>query len=173
MNWFKRIFCSQEEFNAHVDINGLPSVDNILPMPKVKPCKPEKDISEPVLSFVECVRNNPKRFDVEEHQGGYFHYSTGHGGEYKLYKLWDKSIKKGWKIKGARYVDYGPWVVEYVPGARYFSDTFFLTEDEKKYIIKEVKEIMEYRKERKTTLDKIRTERRIRDERNRLKEIYK
>ena len=25
----------------------------------------EKDISEPVLSFVECVRNNPKRFRIE------------------------------------------------------------------------------------------------------------
>lgn len=167
MNWFKRIFYSQEEFNAHVDINGLPPVDNILPMPEVKPCKPEKDISEPVLSFVECVRNNPKRFDVEEYQGRYSYYSTGDDDQHKAYKLWDKSIKKGWIIKGARYVDYHIWVVEY------FSDTFFLTEDEKKYIIKEVKEIMEYRKERKTTLDKIRKQRRIRDERNRLKEIYK
>lgn len=38
MNWFKRIFCGQEEFNVHA--NGLPPVSISIPMPKVKPPKP-------------------------------------------------------------------------------------------------------------------------------------
>lgn len=63
MNWLKRIFCSQEEFNS--EINDLPEVTCSVAMPKVKPCKNETDISEPVISFIECVRKNPKRFSVK------------------------------------------------------------------------------------------------------------
>lgn len=31
MNWFKRIFCGQEEFNTHVDQWGLPYVKDVVP----------------------------------------------------------------------------------------------------------------------------------------------
>ena len=62
MNWFKRIFCSQEGFNVHA--NGLPDVSVSTPMPKVKPPKADKNISEPIISFVKCVQENPKRFKV-------------------------------------------------------------------------------------------------------------
>lgn len=37
-------------------------------MPEVKPCKPEKDISEPVLSFIEVYKANPKRFKINFEQ---------------------------------------------------------------------------------------------------------
>lgn len=52
------------EGNKNVDENGLPRLTEATPIPEVKPCKPEKDISEPVLSFVEVYKANPKRFKV-------------------------------------------------------------------------------------------------------------
>lgn len=52
------------EGNQNVDENGLPRLTETMSIPKVTPCKPEKDISEPVLSFVEVYKVNPKRFKV-------------------------------------------------------------------------------------------------------------
>ena len=52
------------EGNQNEDENGLPRLTETVPMPEVKPCKPDKDISEPVLSFVEVYKANPKRFKV-------------------------------------------------------------------------------------------------------------
>lgn len=151
---------------------GLPRVTCDIPMPKVKPPKPEKDISEPVLSFVQCVQNSPKRFDVSEDTGAYYFQRTTDPKDYKAYKLWDKVTMKGWYITGKWHLNYH-FIVGYGnPTDKFYSDPFFLTEDEKDYIIKEVKLIMEYRVERKTRLEELRKERRIRDERTRLKEIY-
>lgn len=61
MGWWSDLFKMKD---VVVD-SGLPKVQNPLPMPNVKPTKPEKDISEPVISFVECVRNDPKRFRIK------------------------------------------------------------------------------------------------------------
>lgn len=52
------------EGNQNVDENDLPRLTSGIGIPEVKPCKPEKDISEPVLSFVEVYKANPKRFKV-------------------------------------------------------------------------------------------------------------
>lgn len=52
------------EGNQNVDENGLPRLTETVPMSEVKPCKPEKDISEPVFSFLEVYKVNPKRFKV-------------------------------------------------------------------------------------------------------------
>lgn len=52
-----------------LDYTGLPKVsqENMVPMPKVKPCKPEptEGISEPILSFVELFNKNHRRFTVD------------------------------------------------------------------------------------------------------------
>lgn len=171
MNWFKQLFGIGDKMET--DIHGLPFVTNIVPMPKVKPCKADIDISEPVISFVECVRNNPKRFEVNEFTGDYFYYTNQilDPEDYKSYTLWDKVTKEGWSVQGSRYI--GPILVYLSHTDRCYSNPSFLTTDERVYIIKEIKDIMEYRKVRKIKLDQIRKDRRIRDERNRLKEIYK
>lgn len=61
-DWWKSLFSGSGE----TDELGFPVMkrEDIPPMPKVKPPKPEKDISEPVLSFVEIYKENPKRFKV-------------------------------------------------------------------------------------------------------------
>ena len=172
MNWFKRIFCSQEEFNGWVDPWGLPSVSVEVPMSKVKPTK-GNDISEPVLSFVKCVQENPKRFLAYSDTSFCYIRSTDNLEDYKAYKIYDKIADKGWYLYGRYYSNL--WFIGGYPGegGPLYNDPFFLTEDEKAYILKEVKLVMGYRGERKVRLEQIRKERRIRDERNRLKEIYK
>lgn len=175
MNWLKRIFCSQDEYDVHV--NGLPpvSVSVDIPMPKVKPCKPEKDISEPVLSFVKCVRENPKRFVVKsdyEYFGLKFSNNLAiRSTEPETYHfcLQDKVTKESWTL--CKDI-----VLSFYPGSKEIKHTYnpeWLTEDEKEYLITSIKTIFHDRRDRKEKLQEIRKQRRIRDERNRLKEIYK
>lgn len=52
------------EVDQNVDENDLPQLTETIPIPEVKPPKAEKDISEPVLSFVKVYKTNPKRFKV-------------------------------------------------------------------------------------------------------------
>lgn len=74
MNWFSNLFKKSVD-TTH---NKLPYVGSIVPMPKVKPTKPEKnttiqpdspwprnkDISEPVFAIVECMKKYPSRFKI-------------------------------------------------------------------------------------------------------------
>lgn len=152
----------------------LPKVYNIPPMPKVKPCKGE-DISEPVISFVECVRKDPKRFSVDSDCGNYCVQVLTDIEHYKAYKIWDKKLKAGWYVKGSRYLmSNSMFVYKFTKnGPEFYEHAFFLTTDEKEYLIKEISSIMNYRVDRKAKLDKIRADRRIRDTRNKLKELYK
>lgn len=145
----------------------LPKVLNIPPMPKVKPCK-GNDISEPVISFVECVRKNPKRFDVAKDTRWSYHCTTDNN----CYKIWDKFLAKGWYVREDNWVGNAYFIMSY-GGRKCHTEAFFLTSDEKEYLIKEISSIMNYRVDRKAKLDKIRTDRRIRDTRNKLKELYK
>lgn len=134
------------------------------------------DISEPVISFLETVRKNPKRFKVGSDCSAYIVYDTGEIPSYKAYKIWDKKLDKGWYIRGSRYTGCHTFLFEYNAKGLMFCNyehAFFLTEDEKEYLIKEISSIMNYRVDRKAKLDKIRADRRIRDTRNKLKELYK
>lgn len=132
-----------------------------------------KNISEPVLSFVKCVQENPKRFLAESSESIHYYLSGVNPEDSRGYKIYDKVAKKGWYLLGKYFSN--PWFVHGYPGegGPFYNDPFFLTEDEKAYILKEVKLVMEHRGERKVRLNQIRKERRIRDERSRLKEIYK
>jgi hypothetical protein len=62
MNWFKKLFGIVDRSSQEYD--GLPLVKNVVPMPEVKLPRADKDISEPIISFVKCVQENPKRFKV-------------------------------------------------------------------------------------------------------------
>lgn len=155
----------------------LPKVRNIPPMPKVKPCK-GSDISEPVISFLETVRKYPNRFNVAQDCGSYCVRVLEHIDieNYKAYKIWDKKLDKGWYVRGSRWTGSHMFLLEYDGAGLKFCNyehAFFLTEDEKEYLIQEISSIMKYRIDRKAKLDKIRADRRIRDTRNKLKELYK
>ena len=145
----------------------LPKVYDIPPMPKVKPCK-GSDISEPVISFVECVRKNTKRFDVAVDTS----WSYPRTSDNNCYKIWDKLLAKGWYIREDNWLGNVYFIISY-DGSKCHTEAFFLTSDEKEYLTKEISSIMNYRVDRKAKLDKIRADRRIRDTRNKLKELYK
>lgn len=66
MSWFKELFGVGDK--SPCDEHGLPYVKDIVPMPKVKPCKPEKDISEPVYAMLNAWKQNPKRFKLTTKQ---------------------------------------------------------------------------------------------------------
>lgn len=151
----------------------LPKVDNIPPTPKVKPLKGE-DISEPVISFLETVRKNPKRFKVGADCSSYTARSVEEIPDYKAYKIWDKDLSLGWHVRGSRWIGSPVFLLEYGgPGIKFCHyEHAFLTPDEKEYLIKEISSIMNYRVDCKAKLDKIRADRRIRDTRNKLKELY-
>lgn len=133
------------------------------------------DISEPVISFLKTVRENPKRFIVAEDCSWYTVHDVREIPNYKAYKIWDKKLDKGWYVRGDR------WLINLYfvsPSTKegfypyYYEHAFFLTSDEKEYLIKEISSIMNYRIDRKAKLDKIRGDRRIRDTRNKLKDLY-
>lgn len=130
------------------------------------------NISEPVISFLETVRKYPKRFDVAEDCHSYMKHGATEISEYKAYKIWDKKLEKGWYVRGKYWT--GPiYFIVSLDGRKCYNEAFFITSDEKEYLIKEISIIMNYRIDRKVKLDKIRADRRIRDTRNKLKELYK
>lgn len=134
------------------------------------------DISEPVISFLKTVRENPKRFIVAEDCSCYTVHDVREIPNYKAYKIWDNKLDKGWYIRGSGYTGCHSFLFEYNAKGLMFCNyehAFFLTSDEKEYLIKEISSIMNYRIDRKEKLDKIRADRCIRDTRNKLKELYK
>jgi hypothetical protein len=134
------------------------------------------NISEPVISFLKTVRENPKRFVVDQDCSYYVVGSTCEIPNYRAYRIWDKKLDKGWYVKGRLWLTNVCFISHsnkegFHPYS--FEHASFLSEDEKEYLIKEISSIMNYRINRKAKLDKIRADRRIRDIRNKLKELYK
>lgn len=172
MNWFKNLF-KTDQLSKDIGKVILPSVENLLPMSEIKPPKPEKDISEPVLSFVECVRANRKRF-VLDSSTSIGRDTTWRPHSNKAYRVYDKKFDRGWIIVGEvySYSNSMGWYHEWEEEP-YFEQPEFLTGDEKFYLIRELNLIADGWKDRKEIYYKQRHNRRLRDERNRLKELYK
>lgn len=61
-DWWKSLFSGSGE----TDKLGFPVLkrEDIPPMPEVKPPKPEKNISEPVLSFIKLYKQNHRKFKI-------------------------------------------------------------------------------------------------------------
>lgn len=57
-SWWKSLFQEPD-----LSTSDLPKVTYNVPMPEVKP-KPEKDISEPVLSFIKLYKQNHRKFKI-------------------------------------------------------------------------------------------------------------
>lgn len=122
MGWFSDLFNTKDV----VTDSGLPKVSNIPPMPKVKPPKPEKNISEPVISFIECVRNNPQRFRI------------------KFGKVLDRKTNT-WFISNYFYESYeGRWHEYVSPRVKKSkTNTSWMTIDEIEYATNKLKEIQQ------------------------------
>ena len=116
----------------------------------------QKNISEPVLSFIECVRKTPQRFDVSG-----FSYDSCRRERYTYY-VRDKVTGEKWSISNELSIDC----------YTHFSDTSWLTYDEIQYLITEITAIYKAREGRKMRLEKIRKDRKDAQERKRLISIY-
>lgn len=95
-SWWESLFREPDVANF-----GLPKVTCDVPMPEVKPTKQEKDISEPVLSFLEVYKANPKRFRVKKEysQEGDWSYT------YK-YTLYDSKENKTFSVYKIHHYGY-------------------------------------------------------------------
>lgn len=110
---------------------------------------PKRNISEPVISFVECVKNNPKRFESN-------HIKERSTFDISVYSFKDKATGQQWE---ATILNYYYGIKNIIKGAN------FLSEDETDFLIKEIDKIYSSRKIRYNALMNLR-------ERNRLKRIY-
>lgn len=155
MNWFKRIFCSQDEFNVHA--NGLPKVSVEIPMPEVNPTK-GNDISEPVHVIVKNMLEHPQRWKVVVDTK----YLTK--GMEKQYSV--KDTKTGEVFKASRMYYFG-----YSDGLTHELDVQvpWMTEDETKLIYDTLGEVYKIKRARLLRLVKYKES----QERIRLLEIYK
>lgn len=114
------------------------------------------DIREPVISFVESVAKNPKRFDVD--------CAVLQQYENQKYYSW-------WAIKDKKTNEYfgiGPHPFK----KSLFTDTSWLTEDEINYLLFQIENIYRNRVKRKEELTNKRKERNANKERERLMKIY-
>lgn len=176
MNWFKKLFGVGDK--EELDYNGLPKVSCDIPMPKVRPPKAGKDISEPIISFVKCVQENPKRFKVVydyEYNDMGFSYNTSQPivkeiADHYYFIFKDLQTKESWSLYGGFRAPVLTRVNDYE--GKHTSNPEWLTQDERVYLINSIKTIFESREGRKERVVELRKERRVRAERNRLKEIY-
>lgn len=163
INWIKGIFCNKEEVPAYE--------------PEPKQWRVGKNISEPIISFVKCVQENPKRFKVT-YEYDYTHLRlvcmdnpvVSELPESYYYTFKDLQTSESWTLYS------GAWVPVFVTRldheGEHTVNPEWLTQDERVYLITSIKTIFSNRKGRKERVAQLRKERRIRDERNRLKGVY-
>lgn len=121
-----------------------------------------KDISEPVISFVECVRNNPRRFkltEAESQQTTQWHQYT----RLRVYTLKDKF--SGEVFTAFRETDY-----RY--GEANWEFPTFVTKDGGDFLAEQLPIIFSGKLKNLVRLKTLRKERKVRVERDRLKSIY-
>lgn len=114
------------------------------------------DIREPVISFVESVKKNPRRFVVDY---------------LDLRKYNSIAYSSWWTIKDKKTSEWfaiGPHPFK----KSLFTDTSWLSEDEIKYLIFQIKNIYDLRNMKKRELINKRKERNANKERERLMKIY-
>lgn len=148
--WCKSLFsCSGE-----TDELGFPVLkrEDILPMLEVKPPKPDKDISEPVLSFIRLYKDNHRRFNIT------LETCSGLGFIKYTYKLFDRVENKSFSIVESH------GFMESV--FRQSTGTKWMTEDEMEFCFREIREFWDTRRKKIQTKQNIRA-------RERLTKLYK
>lgn len=197
MNWLKRIFCSQEDFNVHA--NGLPKVSVEIPMPKVKPTK-GSDISEPVFAMLNAWKQDPKRFKVicKVNSTNIHTLSYGRNPTAELDVVDTKNpetFKFGLWLDWEAYKDMSSLMYHFLPffglhkiypvlGCKVHYKPSWMTQDELDFIAKTVtpyylkrvnryRDIVESRIDRTRKASELKSEIAKQKERDRLVEIYK
>ena len=142
-----------------------------------------KDISEPVISFVECVRNNRKRFKCLQNRSDRWCYGDVQS-QYEEYSFTDKLTNESWNVSIIYKYKYGKkheYHPDYNQEVFYNGNGFpdFLTEDEIEYIVTSLEVIYKGYRDILQNRRKIINYRKLRDrdiikqkERDRLKTIY-
>lgn len=151
MNWFKDLFIGKDA-----------QAESLPPIPERKP-----NISEPVISFVETFKANPKRFKVK-----YINSEFRMAGFYS-YHLMDTEAKLSWffRIKNDSYNDLSLYM-GYHHSPRLTSYPSFLTSDEADFIYSSLRGYF-YSKSRKLAeLRDQRKNRRLNNQREALKKVY-
>lgn len=116
-----------------------------------------KGVSEPVISFVKCFLNKPKRFEIKP-----IHFNL-----YSVrYNLIDLSTKESWKFSIATWKYDG-----YPASLRFYPE--FLSSQEANYIYEAIEGYYSERRERLNKLKKIRSDRLKNKIRDRLTSVYK
>lgn len=138
------------EGNQNVDENGFPRLTETVPMPEVKACKPEKGISEPVLSFVETYKKNHRRFRISAEP-----FVTPHVACWTLHDRVNNKTFTALVVWG--------YCSSYYKGNK---NAEWMTEDELVYIFDEIRSFLDTRK----TLIQDKKNRRARE---RLTKLYK
>lgn len=118
MNWFKWLF--RKELKKIAEANLSNDIGNIA----VIQTEPEKDISEPVFTIVECMKKYPSRFKVRE-------TGTNTATEARTFKLWD--TKSTQKLECIRWM----YNSDYYDGNYRIVGWDWLTADEKDLLIGE------------------------------------
>lgn len=114
MNWFKHLFIRKDS-----QAESLPLI------PERKP-----NISEPVISFVETFKANPKRFKIVEISSS-GQYPTILGPTIISHKLIDKHEKLSWNFTSTTNYCFS----DSRSYSRKYDGPYFLTDDETSYIV--------------------------------------
>lgn len=143
MNWIKKIFTSNT-YEVKVSVVKKPEADKL------------QDISEPVISFVKCFKENPNRFKIQR-------------GDYDLtfpeFSIEDKKTNESWK--------FNIYSCGYAIVCPISSFPSFLTNQEVTYIYKQLKDVLRKRQEKLNSIRAIRAQRKHKAERERLTTIYR
>ena len=131
---------------------------------RIEPEKIEPDISEPVLSFVNCVKQNHRRFILDYREP----VEVEEGKQIVVWHVGEKSRVFKDRLTGEKW-SYRP-SCGFKQGFIWGCD--FLTRDEEKFILKELGDFYRERLSRLAEIHRIRRQRKSIKERDRLKGIY-
>lgn len=146
MNWFKRLFQNND--------TKLQEGDYVFGGNFKEPATETPNIGEPVLSFIECVRNNRRRFSFKTET-----YCRTH-----IITLVDKQTGEEWSSKS--YISFES------SGIRLDPKLDWLTGRERRYLINELSKIGKERARQLSDVKAIRKNRQMSKERDRLKGVY-
>lgn len=149
--WFKFLRNNDKDFEECIANIKIPD------MPSVKPCKKEPDISEPVTSFLECFKQQPRRFKFVRTDKKYNDYGI------QRYLFTDTKTSESWKISYWPYYETPPKI----------EDVTWMTDDERELIFEVLAKYYGDRVERLSKIRKDLYTAKVNKERERLTAIYK